>query len=199
MSICRRTLLQGLGLAGLSTLMSPTHAAGEKPKWPKKPDIPTDFNPEEFFEELKAKGTGIHFPGKPGRLSLYMVFDPQCPWCVWEYNQLLPFKDQIDVVWFPVAVLNPWSEQQGAAMLTAPEPYKAFLSHEANFKSADFKGLDPRRLVIPFEKREAVWINSKIYRRAGGRSVPFGVLKTADGRYVPVAEQNSEAFAKLLK
>ena len=72
-----------------------------------------------------------------------------------------------------------------------------FLEHESRLKDAGFKGLDVRKMDIPFDKREAVWTNTKIFRRAAAREVPFGVMKRADGSYAAVCEQTGESFAKL--
>lgn len=52
-------------------------------------------------------------------------------------------------------------------------------------------------MTLPFEAREAVWTNTKIFRRSGAREVPFGVLRQPDGRYIAVAEQTGDSFAKL--
>ena len=53
------------------------------------------------------------------------------------------------------------------------------------------------RLALPFDARKKVWDYSKAFRRACGISVPFGVLKTTDGRYIPVPQVTTEEFAKL--
>ena len=71
------------------------------------------------------------------------------------------------------------------------------MEHEKHFRDEAFKGLDVRKMTLPFEKREKVWDNSKIFRRAGGNSVPFGVLKTTDGRYVPIPQVTTADFARL--
>ena len=61
----------------------------------------------------------------------------------------------------------------------------------------DFRGLDVRNVELPFDARKKVWDYSKAFRRACGISVPFGVLKTTDGRYIPVPQVTTEEFAKL--
>ncbi len=196
MGLNRRQLMLGAAASALAGL---AHAAGEKKhEWAKKPDVPTDFNPEEFFVELQEKGTGIHFPAAKGNPTAFMVFDTQCPWCVWEFKELKPFMDKVNFVWFPVAVLSKWSERQAAVILADKDPVAKFMEHEAHFKDADFRGLDVRGKEIPEDMVDAVWTNSKIYRRAGGRTVPFGVIRLNDGRYVPIAEQKTDAFAKLI-
>ena len=50
-------------------------------------------------------------------------------------------------------------------------------------------------MTVPFDAQTAVWNNSKIYRRAGGRDVPFGVMKLANGRYEAIPEMKREEFA----
>ena len=144
-------------------------------RWPKKPSVPTDLNAEEFFTELAEKGSGFVVGNEKADTVVMMTFDTQCRWCVWEYEQVKPFLDRVKFVWHPVAVLNPWSELQGAAILAAKDPKAMFLEHEAHMKDAVFKGLDVRKMEIPFEKREAVWTNTKVFRRAAAREVPFGV------------------------
>lgn len=198
MQLNRRNLL---ALFGMSLVSSVAVAADEKAKkheWAKKPDIPTDFNPEEFFVELMEKGEGVALPtNKEGQMTVRMVFDSQCPWCVWQFKEFLPFVNQINFIWYPVAVLNPWSELQGAAILSASSPYETFMEHEKHFKDPDFRGLDVRGKEYPFEKRQAVWNNSKVARRSGVRTVPFGVLQTREGKFVPLNEIKTADFAKL--
>ncbi|KAB7651971.1 hypothetical protein FG381_08985 [Sutterella faecalis] len=161
------------------------------------PEVPTDLNAERLFVELAENGEGVRFEGPKGAPVVNMVFDPQCQWCVWEFEQFRPFMDRVTFVWHPVAVLNPWSELQGAAILAAKDPKAVFMEHEAHFRDKAFKGLDVRKMTLPFEKREKVWDNSKIFRRAGGNSVPFGVLRTTDGRYVPIPQVTAADFARL--
>ena len=127
-----------------------------------------------------------------------MVFDTQCPWCLWQMNQYAPFRDRVRFVWHPVAVLSRWSAPQGAAILSAKDPEATLVEHEAHFRDADFRGLDVRKTELPDDAIDAVWTNSKIYRRAGGRDVPFGVARMPDGRYVPLPEEKTEDFAKAL-
>lgn len=166
------------------------------------PPIPTDFDAQKCFEELmKAfaeKKSGIRTaPEMKDAPTAVMVFDPQCQWCVWEEAQLEPFTKKVNFIWFPVAVLNHWSEPQGAAILESRRPLEIWKQHRDNFRSADFKGLDVRKMEISLEARDAVWTNTKIYRRAGGREVPFGVLRAADGSFVPLQQMKREEFAKL--
>lgn len=195
MKTTRRGALAGaLSIAALA--LAPARAY--ESKWPAKPSIPTDFNAEELFTELEQKGEGIVFEGEPGMPVVRMVFDTQCPWCLWQFRQYEPWLGKVTFVWYPVAVLSTWSEKQGAAILAAKDRKALFLEHEAHFKDAAFRGLDVRGRALDEKMIEALWTNTKIYRRAGGRDVPFGVAKLPDGRFAALPEEKREDFEKAL-
>ncbi len=146
------------------------------------PKVPTDWDGEGMFTQYAKDGTGVSFSGPAGRPRAFIAFDPQCPWCVKLLNAALPLREKIDFVWMPVAVLNIHSEPQGAAILSAKDPAAKLLEHEAHFKDKDFRGIRYAEKE-PVKAREAVWVNSKIFRKNACRTVPFGVFKTAAGEY----------------
>ena len=195
MSLSRRQILSGIVLSPFAAAAG-TVAAAQKRTWPEKPRVPTDFNPEEFFVELAENGTGFVIGNKKAKLEVSIVFDTQCRWCVWVYNQLKPFEDRVKFNWYPTAVLNSWSELQGAAIIASKDPAAAFRENEAHFRD-EFRGLDVRGKDFPFEIKKKVWENSNIARRSGCRVVPFCVLKTPEGRYIPFPKVTSEEFAKI--
>lgn len=194
-SALRAAFAAGLAAAGASG--APLLANAYESKWPAKPRVPTDLNLEELFVELEKGGKGLRISEVKDAPTVYMLFDTQCSWCVWEEAQFEPFFDKVNFVWFPVALLSPWSPLQGAAILAAKDPVAAWKLHRDHFKDPDFRGLDVRKMDIPFEMQKAVWDNSKIYRRAGGREVPFGVMKTTNGRYVSIPEMKREEFVSV--
>lgn len=197
MALSRRQLIgtsAGLGLF-MGFGMTPLSAK-------EMPAVPTDFDAQQCFDALmKAfaeKKTGIRTaPEIAGAPTAVMLFDTQCQWCIWQEAQLEPFVKKVNFIWFPVAVLNHWSEPQGAAILESKAQLDTWKQHRDNFRSADFKGLDVRKMEISLEARDAVWTNTKIYRRAGGREVPFGVLRGTDGRFIALPQMKREAFEKL--
>ncbi len=193
--LSRRAALQGALLAGLA--LTAGSASAYVSKWPAKPKVPTDFNAEELFNELEEKGRGIRFGSKENVPEVRMVFDTQCPWCVWQFEQFKPFMDRVNFVWYPVAVLGIRSEPQAAMILSAEDPIAAFHKHHELFKT-ETKGLDFRGLTFSDEIRDLVWQNSKCYRRAGGRDVPFGAIRMPDGKYAPQPSVKTEEFAKQL-
>ncbi|MFR6359944.1 MAG: hypothetical protein ACLUNV_10250 [Sutterella wadsworthensis] len=191
------TRRQFIGAAGLMTVAATAPAFAYESRWPKKPSVPTDLNAEEFFTELAEKGSGFVVGNEKADTVVMMTFDTQCRWCVWEYEQFKPFLDRVKFVWHPVAVLNPWSELQGAAILAAKDPKAMFLEHEAHMKDAVFKGLDVARWK--FHLKNARQCGPILRYSAVPR--PEGAVRRheeADGGYVAVCEQTGESFAKLL-
>lgn len=197
MALTRRQLIGTTAGLGLTMGLGMTPASAKD-----MPAVPTDFDAKQCFDALmkafEEKKTGIRTaPEIPGAPTAVMLFDTQCQWCIWQEAQLEPFAKKVNFIWFPVAVLNHWSEPQGAAILESKTPLETWKQHRDNFRSADFKGLDVRKMEISMQARDAVWTNSKIYRRAGGREVPFGVLHSTDGRLIVLPQLKSEEFEKL--
>lgn len=102
---------------------------------------------------------------------------------LWEAAE--PRARQVRFVWLPVALLNPRREPQGAAILSSPDPATTMQAHEKSFSSG---GLATGAMKIDDAAREAVWANSRLLRRASGRSVPTKVLRhRGTGEYSIVA------------
>lgn len=170
------------------------------------PRVPTDWWGRGMYEDLLEKGTGFAAPGNGpvGKGSLLICFDTQCPWCHKLFATLKPLEGKVRMVWYPVALLSVWSEPQGALLLTQPDPYAAFAEHIDVFRQTD----EPRGIKIDTahvwdisrKMRNGVWVNSKIFRRNGTRTVPFGVFRNSKGEYVPVySRMDTHELAKLLE
>lgn len=181
----RRTIL---GLATVALLSACQKTPVETKKTPtqtykEKPVIPTDWDPFEMYTEFMSKGVGVEFPGPDNRPMAFIAFDPQCSWCMRLMNQTRPLQQYINFVWMPVAVLNPHSELQGAAILSSLDRALMLERHEAQFGNEGVRGLNTETMVVPWAAREAVWSNTRIFRRSAARLVPFGVMKDANGEY----------------
>ena len=181
----RRTVL---GLATVFALSACQKAPVEEKKAPKqtykeKPLIPTDWDPHEMYTEYLANGTGVEFAGPDNRPMAFIAFDTQCSWCMRLMIQTRPLQQYINFVWLPVAVLNPHSEMQGAAILSSLDRALMLERHEAQFGNEGIRGLNTEAMVVPWAAREAVWTNTRIFRRSAARVVPFGVMKDANGEY----------------
>ena len=184
----RRTLL---GLAAAVFLSACEKAPVEEKKVPsqtykEKPLIPTDWDAHEMYTEYLAKGIGVEFPGPESRPMAFIAFDTQCSWCMRLMDQCRPLQQYINFVWMPVAVLNPHSELQGAAILSSLDRAQMLERHEAQFGNEGIRGLNTESMVVPWASREAVWTNTRIFRRSAARVVPFGVMKDANGEYKPI-------------
>jgi thiol:disulfide interchange protein DsbG len=159
-----------------------------------------------LHEQYARDGKGIETAAAaPGRLTVYVAFDPQCPDCIAFWKEARPLADQVRFVWLPIAVLNPFSEPQGAAMLSAANPLAAMDRHAELFgntpRAANHSGLvrDSALLpageltALPMAARESVWTNSRIFRRTGGRSVPLGVFVDSKGEVQVIPDTVSTA------
>ena len=211
----RRMILSAAAGAVAATLsgISDASAIRERiiPCTPEKPPhvfprVPTDWWGQGMYEDLLEKGTGIAAPGKApaGKGSLLICFDTQCPWCHKLFEALKPLNDKVRIVWYPIALLTVWSEPQGALLLTQKDPYTALEEHIRVFRQTDEpRGIkvDPAHVWdIDRKMRNAVWNNSKIFRRNGCRLTPFGVYKNSKGEFVPVySRMKTEELAKILE
>ena len=68
---------------------------------------------------------------------------------------------------------------EGAAILASANPVETMEANEAQLPKG---GLPIDTLAPPMAAREDVWSNSRIYRRTGGRTVPFAVYRDAQGQ-----------------
>jgi thiol:disulfide interchange protein DsbG len=170
----RRHLLGLAATLAAASLAAPARAQAPAAMAP-APLPPPDAR--AMLEQFEKSGRGFEMrPGVKAVTTVYVVFDPQCPWCSKFWESAKPIADRVRFVWLPVAVLNPRSEPQGAAILAAANPVETMEANEAQLPKG---GLPLESLAPPMAAREDVWSNSRIYRRTGGRSVPFAVYRDA--------------------
>lgn len=176
MPVDRRHLLKPTALGAAFGLLAPAAHAQATPQ----------NDAKTMFEQLAKDGKGFDMaPSSSPREPVYVVFDPQCKYCVQLWEAAKPLARQVRFVWMPVAPLNPKSEPQGAAILSSPDPATTMQAHEKRFSSG---GLATGAMKIDDAARDAVWANSRIFRRARGRTVPTMVLRhRGTGAYSIVA------------
>jgi hypothetical protein len=193
----RRNLLAACAVCSVSAV---THAAEEKRNGLDESRLRAGTDLAGIYNSLLEKGKGFSRKGAESLPKVVIVSDTQCPWCTRLWNTIKPLADKADFIWFPVAVLNDHSVTQGAAILSSPVPWETMDRHEMHFKDEGFRGLNTDEMIIPQKDRDAVWNNSKIFRRNGGSVVPLGVVKTKDGRYkVFLSGVTTEELAGLIK
>lgn len=182
----RRTVVVALGAAiiGLRGVAARAQVAGAADRSAPPPGL----DAKSMYQQFRESGKGFDMRrGASGALAVYIAFDPQCPDGIQLWRALQPIADQARFVWLPVAVLNPRSEPQGAAILSAPDPLAMMERHLASFETAS-RGIEVEGLAVPMAAREQVWANSRIFRRTGGRSVPYGVFRGTQGEYRVIPE-----------
>ena len=108
--------------------------------------------------------------------TVYVFFDPQCPHCAELWEQAKPLKSQAKFVWIPVALLNPASGPQGAAILAAADPVAAMDAHEASM-AARTGGITATGELTA--QKAAVDANTKLMNRFQFQGVPTIVAKHA--------------------
>ena len=181
--------------------------AEERPSKPTLPDFPrvrAGTQLESLFANPQAEGGGygIRNPDASGLPVATVFFDTQCPWGSRLWQAVQPFLDQIDFIFYPVAVLRCASIGQGSALLAAETPWAALKQHFETFDSEKPHngGIEPAGIELPEEYREQVWVNSRTFRRAGGTEVPLGVFLNDAGRYLPIVQGNTtEELAEVFK
>lgn len=174
----RKALIFAAAAAGASVVAAPATAEPAA--------VPSIWDGEKMYTSYEKDGTGISYPGKVGRPKAFVAFDTQCPYCVQLMDRLQPYYDRIDVVYMPVTLLSIHSEPQATTMLLDKNPHLKLEEHHDKFRDPEFRGLRYGNVNdLPVDLRNKVWTNTKIHRRSGCLTVPYGVFKNAKGEYVP--------------
>lgn len=163
----RRALL--LALAGTLAGCSQQEAPAPKPA--------TAATPAQAFEVIAATGKGFAVGALLSANPVYVLFDPQCPHCGRLWQAATPLLGKIKMVWVPVAIINPKSAPQGAALLAAANPMEMMSSHEASILAGT--GGVGASASIPSEVEAAIKGNTNLFTRLGLESVPFIVGKNS--------------------
>lgn len=139
-----------------------------------------------MFERLAKDGKGFDMlPSLGPREPVFVVFDPQCRFCVRLWEAAKPIARQVRFVWVPVALVNGRSEPQAAAILSAADPVAAMEAHEGSFASG---GLAVGSMKIHAAARSAVSANTLLFRRSNGSTVPTSVFRhRGTGEYTILA------------
>lgn len=80
-----------------------------------------------------------------GQKVIYVIFDPNCPYCHLVYTESQPYLRDFQFRWIPVGILTPTSAGKAAAMLEAHDRKRALAENEDHFVHARGKlgGLPP--------------------------------------------------------
>ena len=119
-----------------------------------------------------------------GPRVLYMIFDPNCPYCHVVFDELQPLIKPMGVTvrYVPVGYLTESSPGKAAAMLEAKDPLAAITKNEREFNMKHFGGLAE---ILPNPATEkALEENLAILRATGQSIVPTLVYRSRQGKIV---------------
>lgn len=194
----RRKILQALTSIGLLTQPLLINSSLAQIRAGQEPSSCIDL--ERLFDQIFIDGKGFEMGGSSaGVRTIYIVFDPQCPDCISFWNLANQFKNQFRFIWIPVAILNSRSEPQGAMLLSSTNPIQMMNQQVLSFNTAS-RGISAEGVVVSNDAREDVWRNSRMFRRAGGKNVPFAIYQDAQNKIMGSADiETPELLTKFLK
>ncbi|HHQ43048.1 MAG TPA: thioredoxin [Chromatiales bacterium] len=123
-----------------------------------------------------------------GRKVLYVVIDPNCPYChkLWERLRGPVERGELQVRWIIVGYLTSTSLGKAAAILQAEDPVAALRVNEEDF---GFRDEDPGGGIEPLpeeairdETRLALAANLALMQNNNLFGVPLAFFRAADGR-----------------
>ena len=161
-----KTILLGLALA----LFSLVGSAKEAPP-------PAVSNPAQALEQVSTQAKGFAVGSAASTNTVYVMFDAQCPHCGHLWQTMQPLVGKAKFVWIPVAILNPKSGPQGAAILGASNPEQAMAAHETSLSTGKggvitMGGMSPALAA-------AIKGNNDLFNQLKIESVPFILAKNA--------------------
>ncbi|MDT8991956.1 DsbC family protein [Curvibacter sp. APW13] len=178
-SLARRTFTLGLIAAAAGTLV-----ACSKNNDAPAAAAPAQLSPAQMYDKIAAGGKGFTVGAMMSANTVYVMFDPQCPHCGHLWEAAKPLLSKVKFVWVPVAIINPKSSAQGAALLASDKPLEAMTAHEASILAGT--GGMTAMGSVPAEIEAAVKANTAIFNELGLESVPFVAAKNGSTGAVQV-------------
>lgn len=123
-----------------------------------------------------------------GRRILYVVIDPNCPYChkLWERLRGPVARGELQVRWIIVGYLTSTSLGKAAAILQAEDPVEALRVNEEDFGFRDEDaggGIEPLpEARVREETRLALAANLALMQQHNLYGVPLAFFRAADGR-----------------
>ena len=112
-----------------------------------------------------VQGSGPH--------TIYLIFDPNCPYCHLLIQELQPLikPDQLSIRYVPVGFLEPSSTGKAAAILEAKNPLKALWENEKGFTEKGHDGAI-QEILPSMATEKALKNNLSILEATGQKTVP---------------------------
>lgn len=132
----------------------------------------------DYTSTISAFETAAGFPthDKKAERTLYILHDPNCPYCKRAFDQIMSMdhKSGVKVKWVPVAALGQNSLQKGSALLSSIDPVRM---------QRDFdKGRELNKLEILGVKKynQKVTDNTKLLGLIGASDTPAMIVVNKD-------------------
>jgi thiol:disulfide interchange protein DsbG len=111
---------------------------------------------------------------------VYVFSDPNCPYCTMFWKQARPWVDagKVQLRHIMVGIIRADSAAKAAALLTSPDPARAYLQHEQAGKQSPLKGL----ASIPPETEAKLAANLELMTEMGTPATPAIFYRDAKGR-----------------
>lgn len=133
---------------------------------------------------LKEASKATQITEGTGAKTLYILFDPNCPYCHLLFEELRPYVKQgvVTIHWIVVGILTPTSPAKAAAILQAKSPLKAFYQDEHDWQGNDFPGGGIHTLQHPSHNtQKKLETNDRLLTDNGLTGVPITLFQTTDG------------------
>ncbi len=167
----RRCFLAAAALLALGAC-SRNEAPAPGATTPAGTDAAPDASSARSAFDRAAQGHGLVVGQALAARVLLVFFDPQCPHCAALWTAVQPLRDQVRMVWMPVAFVAPPSAAQGALLLGAADPARAMDAHEAALAQGK-GGLEVDAASVDDALLAKVQANTALWSAVGGTSVPY--------------------------
>ena len=115
--------------------------------------------------------------GDAVKATVYVVYDPNCPFCDAEHKVLRHYWNEgLQVRYIPVAFLRPDSANKAAALMTAADTTVAFNEHSAKFRSGGIKQVE-----VTSDIQATLDANLALMRELGLNGTPALIYRDAKG------------------
>jgi thiol:disulfide interchange protein DsbG len=140
--------------------------------------VKSDLKP--LYEELgHARYIAEHGP-VPTQRIVYVIFDPNCPYCSIAWKALRPYiGNGLEVRWVPVAYLQPDSAAKATAILAAKDNQEALRTNEEAFDPKTHEGGIAPAAAVPDEVTALLKHNEDLLGRLGSAATPTFVWSGA--------------------
>jgi thiol:disulfide interchange protein DsbG len=132
-----------------------------------KPDL------RPIYDELAKTSYISEHPADPAKRIVYILFDPNCPFCSDSWKALRSLvATTVEVRWVPVAYLQANSTGRVAAILSAKDPVAALATNEEGFHADTHQGGIEPATTLPDSVSKALRTDDDLMTRLGSNATP---------------------------